>query len=435
VTTPLRLLRLSLHVSGEPGRPREIGTLSQFGDIARVTFDEGYIRDPARPTLSLCYRGEGETETRGILGADRDARLVRHDRHLPVYFQNLLPEGPNRDRLARVRGCSPDDEFELLAAAGHDLMGALQVDLAPLDDATARAIRASYRALGMDVGATEPVAAPQDDATSLPGMVTKFSAIQDGRRYVVRRHGEAGSFILKLPSTQHPDLVANEMTGYRLCAALGLHCAEASVVSRADAELPEAVPFDEILAVRRFDRVEGGGRVHMEEFAQALQYPPRQKYGRDLQTDYAAMLRVIDRLSARPAPDVQEFVGRLVAFVLLGNVDGHLKNWALVYPDGVAPMLAPLYDPVCVTAFFEGHPPHVYAHNRAIDARLRAFGWSELEALLRGAGLLRVGRLLQRARALVRQAQADWPALLRHAPQSVARSVSERLRGGVALTR
>src|SRR5690606_7747990 len=167
----------------------------------------------------------------------------------------------------------------------------------------------------------------------LPGAVTKFSAVQEGRRYVVTRRGQAGSFILKLPSTRDGDLVENEFTCYRLCTALGLDCAAASIISRADADLPESLPFDHILAVARFDRGPAGQRIHMEEFAQALQYEPRHKYGKDMIADYAAMLRVLDRLSGRPVQDLRSFVERLVAFILMGNTDAHLKNWALVYPD------------------------------------------------------------------------------------------------------
>lgn len=427
---PLRVVALHLHT---PGGRRAVGHLSQYGDLVRVVFDPAYRDDPARPTLSLGYRGADEAATRTILGASGDARLARADGHLPVYFQNLLPEGPNRDRLARARGCVPEDELELLSAAGHDLMGALEVT--PHRGDAPAALYEGWAALGLEVGATRAVAPPIEDAASLPGVVTKFSAVREGRRYVVRRHGEAGSYILKLPSTRHPDLVANEHTGYRLCAALGLRCAEATVVSRDEAELPEAVPFDAVLAVRRFDRGDGGARVHMEEFAQVLQYPPRQKYGRSLEGDYAAMLRVLDQLSARPAEDVQEFVRRFVAFVLLGNVDAHLKNWALSYPDGRTPVLAPLYDPVCVTAFFDEVEPWEYAHNRAIDTRLCAFGWSDLEALLRRASLPRVGRLRQIARATVEEARTLWPALLHDAPPNVARAVTARLDGGVALAR
>jgi serine/threonine-protein kinase HipA len=431
MTTDIRYLRMSLHLPG--GGRRAIGYLSQYGDILRASFDADYIADPQRPTLTLALRGATEADTQAILGAARDARLSRSDGHWPSYFQNLLPEGHNRDRLALERRCSPDNEFELLAAAGHDLMGAIEVEPVPVREGIPDTVRHWHTALGLDVLEPGFVESPVEDAAALPGVVTKFSAVQDGRRYVVKRQGAAGSFILKLPSTRHPDLVANEAAGYQLCAALGLDCAQAQVISRADADLPEQLPFDDILAVRRFDRNANGQRVHMEEFAQVLQYEPKRKYGQGLMTDYPAMLRVLDRLSSRPAQDVQEFVKRFVAFILMGNVDAHLKNWALIYPDGITPKLAPLYDPVCVTALFESVPPADYAINRAIDATLRAFGFNQLEALLKTAGLQRVSRLVSIAKQTVKLAQADWPAVLENAPPGVKRAVTERLEGGVML--
>jgi len=50
-------------------------------------------------------------------------------------------------------------------------------------------------------------------------------------------------------------------TGYRLAASLGIECADAMRVARADVELPESVPFEHVLAVRRFDRTPAGGRA------------------------------------------------------------------------------------------------------------------------------------------------------------------------------
>ena len=429
--TEIRYLRMSLHLPG--GGKRGIGYLSQYGDILRASFDADYIVDPNRPTLTLALRGATEADTQAILAAARDVRLSRSDGRWPSYFQNLLPEGHNRDRLALERRCSPDDEFELLAAAGHDLMGALEVEPVPLREGIPDTVRHWHTALGLDVLEPGFIESPVEDAAALPGVVTKFSAVQDGRRYVVKRHGLAGDFILKLPSTRHPDLVANEATGYALCAALGLNCAQAQVITRADADLPEDLPFDDILAVRRFDRAPNHQRIHMEEFAQVLQVEPKRKYGQGVMVDYPDMLRVLDRLSSRSAQDVQEFVKRFVTFILMGNVDAHLKNWALIYPDGITPQLAPLYDPVCVTALFASVPPTDYAINRAIDARLRAFDIHQLEALLKAAGLQRVSRLVSIAKQTVKQAQADWPRVLENAPQSVKTAVTERITGSVAL--
>ena len=431
--TEIRYLRMSMHLPD--GGKRGIGYLSQYGDILRASFEADYIADPQRPTLTLALRGATEADTQAILGAARDVRLARSDSHWPSYFQNLLPEGHNRDRLALERRCSPDDEFELLAAAGHDLMGALEVEPVPLREGIPDTVRHWHTALGLDVLEPGFVESPVEDAAALPGAVTKFSAVQDGRRYVVKRHGLAGDFILKLPSTRHPDLVANEATCYALCAALGLNCAEAQVITRADADLPEDLPFQDILAVRRFDRGPNNQRVHTEEFAQVLQVEPKRKYGQGLMVDYPNMLRVLDRLSSRPAQDVQEFVKRFVAFILMGNVDAHLKNWALLYPDGITPRLAPLYDPVCVTALFESVPPTDYAINRAIDAKLKAFDLHQLEALLKAAGLQRVSRLVSIAKQTVKLAQADWPGVLKNAPPNVKRAVTERLDGAVALVR
>jgi len=431
MNTSIRYLRLYLH--GPAKGRRAIGYLSQYGDILRVSFDQDYIDDPNRPVLSLGYQGKNEQDTRTILASARDTRLVRNDGRWPAYFQNLLPEGHNRERLAQQRACNTEDEFELLAAAGHDLMGGVEVEPVPAAEGIPDTVRHWHTALGLDVLEPGFVEYPVEDAASLPGVVTKFSAVREGRRYVVRRHGAAGSTILKLPTVRHPDLVANEFTGYQLACALGLDCAKATVISREEAEFPEHVPFEQILAVERFDRGPDGMRIHMEEFAQVLQYPPRRKYGKGLVDDYSAMLRLLDRLSVRPAQDVQEFVSRFVTFILMGNTDAHLKNWALRYPDGRQPELAPLYDPVCVTAFFADVPVGDYGINRSIDAQVRKFAWSDLDDLLLRADVPRRSRLIQVAKKLVRQAQADWPALLKAAPANMRNAVTERLEGGVAL--
>src|SRR5439155_15674320 len=46
-----------------------------------------------------------------------------------------------------------------------------------------------------------------------------------------------------------------------------------------------------------------------------------------------------------------DYVRRLVAMLVVGNTDAHLKNWALVYPDGRTPSLAPVYDVHSLTVY------------------------------------------------------------------------------------
>ena len=52
----------------------------------------------------------------------------------------------------------------------------------------------------------------------------------------------------------------------------------------------------------------------------------------------AAVLEVVGEAGYR------DFVRRLVAMIIVGNTDAHLKNWAFRYPAGRRVELAPVYD-------------------------------------------------------------------------------------------
>lgn len=432
MATGLKYLRLYLH--DDAGERRAIGHLSAFGDMLRISFDDSYITDRDRPTLSLQYVGATESDTQAILRSSKDRRLVSNDGRWPAYFQNLLPEGHNRDRLAKERGCDKDDEFELLAAAGHDLMGAVEVEPLLEGESVPTVVAEWHQAMGIHAAESDLVAVPVEDAAAIPGVVSKFSAVQDGRRYVVKRNGSAGSYILKLPSTRHPDLAEIEYKGFQLCEALGLRCARALIIKKSDAELPEHVPFEHLLAVERFDRT-AAGRIHMEEFAQAMGFTPKQKYGTNIFKDYGQILRVLNMYSPQPKADIQEFLYRFVAFVLLGNTDAHLKNWALLYPDGKNPVLAPVYDPVSVSSFFESASPLDYAINRKIDENLCRMTWSDLESLMYAGGLNQVSIFMKKCKEVVKRAQADWPELLKDAPASMQKEINRRLHGKAGLAK
>jgi serine/threonine-protein kinase HipA len=428
----IQYLRMFLH-SPQGGRIH-IGVASQYGDVMRMSFNESYINNPDRLTLSMQFQGVNDEQTQQILRSQRDVRLVCNNGRWPSYLANLLPEGHNRERLAQERGCESEDDFELLAAAGHDLTGALEVEPYHVGEEIPMEVRHWHTAMGLDELESGFVEMPVLDAFAIAGVVTKFSAIKDGRRYVVKRHGAAGSHIIKLPTTTHPDLALNEYMGYMLCDDLGLNCAKAELATPVDIDLPEEVDFKTVLIVERFDR-EPGRRVHMEEFAQAMAITPNKKYGTGLISDYGRMLRLINERSVSPVQDVDEFLGRMVAFILMGNTDAHLKNWALIYKDGVHPALAPLYDPVCVSSFFAGVGANTYAQNRQIDKTLCAFGWDRFEELIDAAGLNRKTRLLQKCREHVKRAKANWPALMNDfpTPAAVKNEIIDRLRGKVAI--
>lgn len=411
------------------GAPSLIGWISKAGDTLRVSFAPDYVANPKRLTLSQLYTGNDDAATRTILTAINDERLVRIGR-LPTYFSNLLPEGVNRTRLAEQRGVDESEELELLAAAGHDLIGALEV--LPAADVP-REVLELHSTQGLEPLQPNAVESPIDDGFSAGGFVTKFSMVHEGRRYVIRRGSDAGDILAKLPSQKYPDMVRNEATCYRLAEAVGIKTCGATARPIAELELPVSVPFDEYLNVPRFDRkrMSDGShrRIHFEELTQAVGEDPKHKY-KNLQPAIVYLLNIIKQSSAAPAQELDEVFRRWTAYALMGNTDAHGKNWGFIYHDGISPQLAPAYDMVCVSAYFDPHNPKALAVNRAMDVSLRAWNEDAAGSLAKDAKLLSFNRMRRIARDTMKEAAATWPAILAEdgVPPAVRTEITERLR-------
>lgn len=417
------------------GAPSRIGWISKAGDTLRVSFAPDYVDDPKRLTLSQLYTGNDDAATRKILTAINDERLVRIGR-LPTYFSNLLPEGVNRTRLAEQRGVDESEELELLAAAGHDLIGALEV--LPASNVP-REVLELHATQGLEPLQPNAVESPIDDGFSAGGFVTKFSMVHEGRRYVIRRGTDAGDILAKLPSEKYPDMVRNEATCYRLAQAVGIKTCGATARPLSELELPVSVPFEEYLNVPRFDRqrLPDGShrRIHFEELTQALGEDPKHKY-KNLQAAIVYLLNIIKGSSASNVHELDEVFRRWTAYALMGNTDAHGKNWGFIYPDGINPQLAPAYDLVCVSAYFDPASPKALAINRAMDVSLRAWNEDAAEALAKDAKLLAYNRMRRIVRETMKQAAATWPAILTEdgVPPAVRTEIAERLKTMVPQT-
>lgn len=317
---------------------RQIGIINRFpGDRHLFSFEQEYIDDPNRPTLSLSFKGQSG----GLVTAVRPV-----GRRAPPFFSNLLPEGHLRIYLAEQAGVKPEREFFLLAVLGADLSGAVTV--APLT---------------ADGHAVEPQEDDQhghdkrrDDAVlrfSLAGVQLKFSAVMEASGgLTIPAHGVGGSWIVKLPSTRFPSVPENEYVMLELARAAGITVPEIKLVPGRDIRgLPEAAARmdGKALVVKRFDRAEGGRRIHMEDFAQVFGLFPDDKYGHRSYANIASVL-----WAETGEEGTYEFVRRLVFSVLIGNGDMHLKNWSLLYPDGRTPILSPAYDFVATFPYIHG---------------------------------------------------------------------------------
>jgi serine/threonine-protein kinase HipA len=319
---PKTLNALAVNLHG-----RRIGVINRIGgDRHLFSFEQDYIDDANRPTLSLSFKGQ-----EGGLVVPTRAVTAR----LPSFFSNLLPEGHLRDYFAARADVKPQREFFLLAVLGADLPGALMV--APMDQPAQDAA---------DDGAhhDHDERVPENALRfSLAGVQLKFSAVMEASGgLTIPAGGMGGSWIVKLPSGRFPAVPENEYTMMALARAVGIEVPRTELIDIRDIR---GLPADagamegKALAVQRFDRGAGGATIHMEDFAQVFGLYPDDKYRHRSYANIAAVL-----WAETGEAGTYEFLRRLVFSVLIGNADMHLKNWSLLYPDRRTPVLSPAYD-------------------------------------------------------------------------------------------
>lgn len=311
---------------------RRVGVITALGgDQSIFSFDDAYADDPDRPTLSLSFKGE-----RGGLLRDHRPTQTR----LPPFFSNLLPEGVLRDYLARRAGLKPMREYPLLEVLGPDLPGAVTVRA--VSDGVVDDDQHHEHADG--AGRQGPL------RFSLAGVQMKFSAIEKAQGgLTIPASGRGGDWIIKLPSVRFRGVAANEFSMMRLARAMGMNIPHVELVPLGQIEgLPEGIGRieEEAFAIRRFDRREDGGRIHIEDFAQVFGVYPGEKYDKG---SYRYLAKVLWLETGEEG--VREFIRRLVFNTLIGNADMHLKNWSLIYPDGRTPQLSPGYDFLSTTVY------------------------------------------------------------------------------------
>lgn len=317
------------------GQP--IGTLTLVpGDRSLFAFNEDYIADESRPTSGLGFK-------------DSFGQLITGFRpygpRLMPFFSNLLPEGRMRDYLAERAGVNSEREFFLLWALGSDLPGAITVR-------------------SVDGAELPPV--PQDNIDedrqgdrnenvlrfSLAGVQLKFSVIGESRKgLTIPARGIGGSWIVKLPSREFAGVPENEYSMMTLARLVGIDVPAIDLIDVASIEnLPPEVQDlqGQAFAIERFDRLDDGSPVHIEDFAQIFGIYPRDKYKK---ASYANIAAVIAAESS--GGDIAEFIRRLTFNTLIGNADMHLKNWSMRYLDGRNALLAPAYDYVSTIAYIK----------------------------------------------------------------------------------
>jgi serine/threonine-protein kinase HipA len=350
--------------------------------VTVFTFDEAYLADPDRPTLS-----QSMLDPAGEPRAPKRSELAR----LPAFFSNLLPEGRLRAYLAEQAATDERDEPALLAALGDDLPGALTVR------------RNADEARPLPARTLPDVDQPM--RFSLAGVQLKFSAFgnDDSKGLTIPVRGVGGNWIVKLPSRRFDKLPEAECATMTFAKAIGIDVPEHRILPVASiAGLPKGVDdFGTAYAIKRYDRAAGGGLIHQEDFAQVLAAYPNKKY-------HAPNMGPIAQIVAEAcgSEDAQEFVRRLVFNIAIGNGDMHLKNVSLYYPDGRTARLSPAYDFVPTARYVTGDG---FAIPIVRTKRFEAITEDEFAEFADGARLSR-RQTIATVRDTVARLRSAWPS-------------------------
>ena len=393
---------LGVHLVSPDGVPVRAGILMRDVDGATAfVADEAYLRDPVSPILSLSWYVPGREEETQARLADRRGKIGLNGQ-LPPWFAGLLPEGALRELVLAEMGAGDHDQFDVLVRLGADLPGAVLILPETAVPASAGPVIPTPAASGL---AAQPEGLVK---FSLAGVQLKFAAEVVGERLTAPARAGEGRYILKVPSDRFQALPEAEYAAMMLCRALGLTTAECRLVPTGEiGGVPKAFLEEgpTALLVERFDRPPGGGRIHMEDAAQIIGAVGERKY---TMANGETVLNMIARFSTDWRADVLEGIGRLVADVLIGNGDSHLKNWSFVFPGDGEVRLSPAYDIVPTVLYLP-------ADTLALEfAGSRAFETVSLHRFRRVAKFLRLEPdwIEAHVRRLVERALETWPQAL-----------------------
>ena len=321
------------------------GSLTRDADGGVVfTVAEEYLRDPDRPILSLSWFDAASDERSRDRLASRNDKIGLHG-SVPPWFAGLLPEGALRDLVLTEMGPGDHDQFDVLTRLGADLPGAVLITPETEIPRSAGPLRLE-KVKGFRAARPEGVV-----KFSLAGIQLKFTANPEGERLTLPGSGDTGRCIIKVASERYAGLPEAEHGAMTLAAMLGVDTARCRLMPRdAVAGVPEELLAhgEQIFVVDRFDRGPNGERIHIEDAGQIIGAIGERKY---TMANTETVINMVSRFSTDRRADILEAVRRVVADVLLGNGDNHLKNWSFRFPEPGQVRLSPAYDIVPTVLF------------------------------------------------------------------------------------
>ena len=352
---PVKQLAVSIEING---RQREVGVISGSSDYdASFCYSEHYLDSGTACPISISL-----PLTREPYGPEPTRR----------FFEGLLPEGFMRRTVAEQNRTDNGDYLSILEMLGAECLGAVQIK-----GENYRNIEPSYREFDTETmyklaaeGATRSADLVVEAHLSLTGASGKVGAYRSGEGQWFLPVGSAPStHILKQSHIRYDKIVQNEQLALRTAGLLGIEVPRSGIVEAHPAgssETGAALTENVLFATERYDRTFEGAqdyidgllcplRIHQEDFGQALGIAASGKYERPGDRHMKKMFDLIRRYSAAPIEDQLKLWDIIVFHWLIGNTDGHIKNFSLVYDANLRSVrLAPAYD-IVSTVLYDTH--------------------------------------------------------------------------------
>ena len=169
---------------------------------------------------------------------------------------------------------------------------------------------------------------------------------------------------------------------------------------------------------KRFDRLEGGGKLHMQSLAAIAHLD----FNDPVANSYEQALFTMRRMGL-PMAQLEEQFRRMVFNVLARNQDDHVKNIAFLMDRAGRWRLSPAFD---ITWSYNPDGEWTSRHQMSINGKRDGFDFADLESCAKTASISRghVGRIFDEVRAAVNR----WPSF------ADAAGVDERWRDQIGAT-
>ena len=264
-------------------------------------------------------------------------------RRLNNFFSELLPEGRNFEWLMQSLPKDGRTPYRMLRRYGKDIAGALIIydpeDPASDNEAEAEPVDGKEIRYLLEHMPQAALANSFDSGkTSLGGVQGKIVLAKSGALWHRVHNGYPSTHILKPVVPEYPTMIYDEDFCMRMAKKSGLTAFPVWI---------ESFDSADALVIERYDRsseVEGG-RLHQEDFNQAIGAHGSEKY-----QEYGGKVSAkrIAQILARfgKSGDVKKFASQLIFAIATGNLDMHAKNVSLLHFPDESIALAPVYDQV-----------------------------------------------------------------------------------------